>query len=210
MTTSAEPRVHLTDAAAEKLSEIIEQHPNPVAGLRLEITGRQEGRFHHLLSLVEDGAQKDGDLPVEADGIRVYLDPRSLSYLDGVEIDFYQDAEGRQGLEFTNPNPIWRDPREFQLQDLFDHHITPQIGGHGGRISLIGVEGRRAYVEFGGGCVGCGMLNATLKNGVEAAVLGQVPDIDELIDITDHAQGTNPYYRPESPGHGHAHGGHQH
>lgn len=203
---AAEPSVRFTEAAAEKLSEIIENHANPVAGLRLQISTRREGQIFHLLSLVEDGAQKEADVPVEASGIRVYLEPRDASYLDGVEIDFYSDEEGNQGLRFNNPNPVWRDPRELELQSLFDELINPQIGGHGGTVNLIGVQGRKAYVEFGGGCVGCGMLNTTLKNGVESVVIGRVADIDEIVDITDHASGTNPYYRAPEGGHGHAHG----
>lgn len=194
--TASEPRVVLTDPAAEKLSDIIEHHANPVAGLRLQISGRKDGNFQHLLSLVEDGAEQEGDLAVEAGGIRVYVEARDVSYLDGVEIDYFDDGAGNQGLEFHNPNPLWRDPREFALQDLFDSQINPQIAAHGGMISLIGVQGRTAFVEFGGGCVGCGMLSVTLKQGVEVAVKDQIPEIDEIVDITDHNSGENPYYQP--------------
>ena len=56
---TAEPQVSLTDSAVEKLSDIIEHHANPVAGLRLQISGRKDGRFQHLLSLVEDGAEQE-------------------------------------------------------------------------------------------------------------------------------------------------------
>ena len=135
-------------------------------------------------------------MPVEAGGIRVYVESRDASYLNDLEIDFFDDGEGNQGLEFRNPNPLWRDPREFQLQDLFDQQINPQIASHGGMISLISVQGRTAYVEFGGGCVGCGMLDVTLKQGVEVAVKDQIPEIDDIVDITDHNQGENPYYKP--------------
>ena len=193
----ASPRIVFTEAAAEKLSEIIENHANPVAGLRLQINGRKDGSFQHLLSLVEDGAEVADDTVVESEGIRVFLQTRDERYLDGVEIHFYDEGDDNQGLEFRNPNPLWSDPREFAIEELFNTSINPQIASHGGVISLIAVEGRTAYVEFGGGCVGCGMLNVTLKQGVEVAVKEQVPDIDEIVDTTDHASGTNPYYKPE-------------
>lgn len=204
-TTTAEPRVTFTEPAAEKLSDIIGNHPNPVAGLKLQISSRREGRFQHLLSLVEDGAQRDEDIAVESSGIRVFVEARDADYLDGLEIGFYDDGDGNQGLEFKNPNPIWRDPREFQLQELFDTQINPQIAGHGGGISLIGVRDATAYVQFGGGCVGCGMLSVTLKQGVETAVRETVQGIEEIVDITDHQSGKNPYYQPapEHGGHGH-------
>jgi Fe/S biogenesis protein NfuA len=203
-TSVAEPHVRFTEAAHAKLTEIMAAHPNPVAGLRLQIVGRQGGQFHHLLSLVEEGAQAEGDLKVDADGIAVFTDVRSAPYVDRIEIHYFEDADQR-GLEFHNPNALWSDPREYQIQDLFDRYINPQIGSHGGRIELVGVVGRTAYVEFVGGCVGCGMINVTLRQGVEVAVKEHVSDIDEIVDATDHNSGTNPYYRPQPHGHAHAH-----
>lgn len=193
--STIEPQIRFTDEAYEKLSEIISEHANPVAGLRLQITGREDGQFHHLLSLVEDGAQAEGDLKIEAGDICVFTDARSAPYLHNVEVHYFDDGEER-GLEFRNPNPLWSDPREFQIQDLFDQAINPQIAAHGGRIELIAVEGRSAYVQFSGGCVGCGMIDVTLKQGVEVAVKENIPDIDEIIDATDHNSGANPYYQP--------------
>lgn len=191
------PRLRYTDEAHAKLTEVIDNHANPVAGLRLTIQGREGGKIQHLLSLVEEGAQVEDDLVIEDEaGNRTFVSSRDAPYLDNVEVHFFDDGAGNAGLEFRNPNPIWTDPREFAIQALFDEHINPQIAAHGGVISLLGVEDRTAYVEFGGGCVGCGMLNVTLKQGVEVAVKDNVPDIDEIVDITDHASGTNPYYQP--------------
>ena len=200
------PSIQFTSDAFSKLSEVIGNHPNPVAGLRLEIASRSDGQFRHLLSLVEEGAQLESDVRVAtSDGIDVFIPRPDARYVDGLEVHFFDDGDGNQGLEFRNPNPIWADPREFAIQDLFDSHLNPQIAGHGGQVKLLGVEGRTAYVEFLGGCQGCGMASATLKHGVEATLREHVPDIDEVTDVTDHASGTNPYYRP-SAGHGHGHG----
>jgi len=201
------PAIRFTEEAFSKLSEVMDNHPNPVAGLRLEIAERSEGQFRHLLSLVEEGAELEADTEVDTpDGITVFIPTADARYLEGMEIHFFDDGAGSQGLEFRNPNPIWSDPREFAIQELFERHLNPQIGGHGGTVRLHGVEGRTAYVEFGGGCVGCGMAAATLKQGVEAAIRQQVPDIEEVADVTDHASGTNPYYRPAPGGGGHGHG----
>ncbi|MCH8214425.1 MAG: hypothetical protein IIC54_10210, partial [Proteobacteria bacterium] len=52
--TAAEaPEVKLTEAAREKLTDVIEGHGTPVSGLRLQILGRAQGVFNHVLSLVE-------------------------------------------------------------------------------------------------------------------------------------------------------------
>jgi Fe/S biogenesis protein NfuA len=193
----AQPEVHFSTEAAEKLSEVIDAHPNPVAGLRLQIVGRAEGQFQHILSLVEDGAQVEDDLVVETpEGIRVYLERRNAQYLQGVGIHYDNKGPDRSGLEFTNPNPLWMSDVEELVQRIFDEQINPAIAAHGGMVNLLGVEGDTAYVQFGGGCVGCGMVNVTLQQGVEVAVREQVPEIQHIVDATDHASGTNPYYQP--------------
>lgn len=211
---TATPSIKFTEDAHAKLSEVISNHTNPVAGLRLEIADRAGGQFRHLLSMVEEGAELENDVRVEtSSGIAVFVPPQDARYLDSVEVHFFDDGEGNQGLEFRNPNPIWSDPREFAIQGLFDEHLNPQIASHGGQVKLHGVVGRTAYVEFAGGCQGCGMAAATLKNGVESTVLQHVPDVEAITDVTDHASGTNPYYKPAPAGghgHGHGHGGHAH
>ncbi|HZQ38484.1 MAG TPA: NifU family protein, partial [Dehalococcoidia bacterium] len=100
------------------------------------------------------------------------------------------------GLEFINPNPLWLDERAQRIQDLFDESINPSIAAHGGSVTLLGVEDDAAYVELGGGCVGCGMADVTLKQGIAVAVKEAVPEIREVVDSTDHASGTNPYFKP--------------
>ncbi|MEX2373797.1 MAG: iron-sulfur cluster biosynthesis family protein, partial [Dehalococcoidia bacterium] len=146
------PTIKFTEEAYTKLSEVIDNHANPVAGLRLEIAERSQGQFRHLLSLVEEGAQLETDVEVPTvDGIAVYVPAADTRYLEGLEIHFFDDGAGNQGLEFRNPNPIWADPREFVIQDLLDQHLNPQIASHGGAVKLHGVVGRTAYVEFAGG-----------------------------------------------------------
>jgi Fe/S biogenesis protein NfuA len=65
---------------------------------------------------------------------------------------------------------------------------------HGGSAELVAVEDTTAYVRLGGGCVGCGMATVTLSQGIEVAIKEAVPEILSVVDVTDHASGTNPYY----------------
>ena len=55
-------------------------------------------------------------------------------------------------------------------------------------------DDNKAIIAFGGGCQGCGMADVTLKQGVEVMIKDKVPAITEVIDVTDHAAGTNPFY----------------
>ena len=194
------PCIQITPAAVEKLREVIAAYPEPAVGLRLKINGRSAGTFEHGLTIVEETAVPADDPIVETDGLRVYVEAANVENLDGVTIDFADKGPNVSGLEFTNPNPPWRDPIAQRIQQLFDDYVNPGVAGHGGHVTLIEVKDGRAYVEMGGGCQGCGMASVTLKQGIEVAVREAVPEIQEVIDVTDHAEGSNPYYQPAKDG----------
>jgi Fe-S cluster biogenesis protein NfuA len=85
------------------------------------------------------------------------------------------------------------------VQKLIDEAVAPAVAGHGGSVTLLDVRGNNVYLEFGGGCQGCGMSHVTLKYGVERLIREHVPEVGEILDTTDHAGGKNPYYEP-APG----------
>ena len=82
------------------------------------------------------------------------------------------------------------------IRQLLEERINPSIASHGGRISLVDVMGEKAFVRLEGGCQGCGMADVTLKQGVATEIKALVPEITEVLDVTDHAGGENPYYQP--------------
>jgi Fe/S biogenesis protein NfuA len=77
---------------------------------------------------------------------------------------------------------------------VLDHEVNPSIASHGGHAELAAIEGATAYLRLGGGCQGCGMATVTLSQGIEVAITRAVPEIDRVVDVTDHASGTNPYF----------------
>jgi len=85
---------------------------------------------------------------------------------------------------------------KVKIQEIFDTHINPAVATHGGFVRLIDVKESRVFLEMGGGCQGCGMANVTLRQGIESAILDQLPQVADILDVTDHASGTNPYYAP--------------
>lgn len=85
-----------------------------------------------------------------------------------------------------------------KVQEIFDTHINPAVAAHGGYVRLIDVKESRVFLEMGGGCQGCGMANVTLRQGIETAILDQLPQVADILDVTDHASGTNPYYAPST------------
>jgi Fe-S cluster biogenesis protein NfuA len=86
-----------------------------------------------------------------------------------------------------------------KVQQFLDENVNPAVASHGGYISLIDVQGRNLYIQMGGGCQGCGMANVTLREGVEASLRQNFPEIGEILDITDHSSGENPYYSSHYP-----------
>lgn len=113
-------------------------------------------------------------------------------YVPEIEaVQDYRDAIAKPGLE----TPIGR-----AVRDILETRINPAVASHGGYISLIDVQDKRVFLRLEGGCQGCGMASVTLKQGVEAEIRRAVPEVEEILDITDHASGTNPYFQPGKGG----------
>jgi Fe/S biogenesis protein NfuA len=83
-----------------------------------------------------------------------------------------------------------------KVQELIENMINPAVAGHGGWVELIDVQDKRVYLQMGGGCQGCGAADVTLKSGIERLLREEIPEIEEVLDTTDHASGSNPYYTP--------------
>ena len=98
------------------------------------------------------------------------------------------------GFAFDNPNPMWVDELSKKVAEIINSEVNPAVASNGGVVELVGVDENKAIIAFGGGCQGCGMADVTLKQGVEVMIKEKVPEIIEVIDSTDHAAGTNPFY----------------
>jgi len=81
-----------------------------------------------------------------------------------------------------------------RVADLFARQVNPMVAGHGGRVELIDVQDAVVMVRMAGGCQGCGMADVTLRQGIEAMLHQEVPEVKGIVDITDHAAGSNPYF----------------
>lgn len=88
------------------------------------------------------------------------------------------------------------DDLKTKVQELLDGGINPAVAGHGGYIELLDVKENTAYIRMSGGCQGCGMADVTLKAGIERMIFEEIPEITQVLDVTDHAAGSNPYYSP--------------
>jgi Fe/S biogenesis protein NfuA len=172
----------------------------------VEVIGHQGGEWAYSIALkpldtaaVEDSVQQEGELAI-------VVPAADVEKLDGAVIDWSDDLM-RGGLIVDNPNKPSpavgaRPPADLagpvpqRVVQVIEQQINPAIAMHGGSAELVAVEDETAYVRLGGGCVGCGMATVTLTQGIEVAILEAVPEVTQVVDVTDHASGTNPYYEP--------------
>jgi len=131
----------------------------------------------------------------------------SIPNMKGAVLDVNSDG-GETGMVIVNPNqpPTMGSPAMAgppvdlsgdvaqRVLQVLEAQINPSIAAHGGRADLVAVEDDAAYLRLSGGCAGCGMAAVTLSQGIEVALRDSVPEITRVIDVTDHASGTNPYY----------------
>jgi Fe/S biogenesis protein NfuA len=130
---------------------------------------------------------------IEGDGFQAFIDAGSASLLERAVLDVSADG---QGFKVDNPNPVWNDPKGPQVLAVIEQVINPGLAMHGGRINLVDVRDGVVYVSFGGGCQGCGMVNMTLSEGVRKLLEEAIPDIQDIVDVTQHSLGTNPFFSP--------------
>ncbi|GIX46673.1 MAG: Fe/S biogenesis protein NfuA [Candidatus Tectimicrobiota bacterium] len=185
----------ITEAARNKIRAVMEAQGRQGSGLRVSITGRTSAGFRYYLGLVEPGQEAADDVIIDSEGLKVHIDPQSAPNLQGATIDYIESVQG-SGFKIDNPNPVWTDPKAMKVQELLDTRINPSVAAHGGYVELLDVKDDVVYVRLGGGCQGCGMVNVTLRQGIEALIRQEMPEIREVVDTTDHAAGTNPYYQP--------------
>ena len=197
--------LNVTDAAVEKAVLVRARETEPDRfGLWVEVTGVEGGEYAYDLSLqpLEDAP---ADAHVQDLGrITLVVPAASVELLRGATLDRQGDlATG--GLVIQNrtpPSPAVGLPPTADLSgdvaqrlvQVLNEQINPAIAAHGGSAELVAVEADTAYLRLGGGCVGCGMVSVTLRQGIEVALRDAVPAITRVIDVTDHASGTNPYY----------------
>ncbi len=207
--TDASPILQVTDEAAEVvLGALADESDGAGLGLRVAISGTEMSpsmifEFGYDLSLHEIDDLDGGDAVYEVAGLTVIVPGDSVQNLTGATLDVPSNPL-QGGLVIRNPNrPDMADRIDLsesdsvaeRLQSLLNNHVNPSLAAHGGYVELVRVEESKAYLLMGGGCQGCTMSAATLHQGVAAIISQHVPEILDVIDVTDHAAGENPFYQ---------------
>jgi Fe/S biogenesis protein NfuA len=198
----------ITEKAREKVMGFRAGVPDGESqAMWVEVTGTQAGEWTYSISLKPLAGAGPDDSVQDAGELSVVVPAADVERVRGATVDWSDDLM-RGGLVVVNPNKPdpaspaigGRPPADLsgpvpqRVMQVIEGQINPAIAAHGGSAELVAVEDDTAYVRLGGGCVGCGMATVTLGQGIEVAILEAVPEVNQVIDVTDHAQGENPYY----------------
>lgn len=174
-------------------------------GLVVGISGVEDDRFTYEMSFMRiDRAGPDDH--VATDGpLAIICSAGDVDNLRGATLGMSRNLL-QPGLTIDNPNspsptisaegtaPDLTGTVADQVVSVVERVINPAIASHGGFVEVVAVEERVAYVRLGGGCQGCGMAPVTLSQGIEATITELVAEVAKVVDVTDHAEGDNPYY----------------
>lgn len=200
MTLTDTELVRFSDKAREMVLTFIgEEEESQDYYVRVAVESPSPLDPRYSIALVEPEEVGDRDRVFDAGGFRVAVDPESAELLEGAHVEWVETLN-ETGFKVENPNlkPIGSEPLEGPLAErvrtVIDSEINPAVASHGGEIGLVEVRDAVAYIRMSGGCQGCGMARVTLKQGVERMLREAVPEIQGIVDVTDHSAGSNPYY----------------
>lgn len=171
--------------------------------LSIEVTGFRGPQFSYELAFVPLEDKADNWVVERHDDLAVIFPKADTGKLDGAALELTE-----QGLAMNNPNspaPPTIDapagdlsgPLVDRVQQVIKEQVNPAIAAHGGGAELVSVDGTIAYLRLFGGCQGCGLAQVTLKQGIERILLESIPELTQVVDVTDHASGDNPYYESQ-------------
>lgn len=192
----------MTDEALETVVGLRSEEED-AAGLALwlEVSGTSGSEYAYDLYFQAVADAGPDDVVEHFDGLPVVVPEGSAARLRGALLDV-RDGE----MVLVNPNrpeaPPSAAPPDADLSTpvaqavlaVLDNDVNPAIAAHGGMAQLVAVEDGTAYLRLAGGCQGCGMASVTLTQGIQVAIQDAVPEIHSVVDVTDHASGTNPYF----------------
>ena len=198
--------IQITPAARGKIDVLVgaEVVRDPALRIELDRSAPSPLARSYAISLVEREDRAKTEIAVNVDGIRVFLNLDTSNLLSGAIVD-WADENGSSGFRVLDPRSQAREaprpgsttfsnPVAERVQQVIDEQINPRIAAHGGAVEMVDLSDDVLYIRMNGGCQGCAASAATLRMGVEREVKAAVPEIHEIVDVTDHASGANPYY----------------
>ncbi|HEV7123255.1 MAG TPA: NfuA family Fe-S biogenesis protein [Rhodanobacter sp.] len=191
--------IDISERAQQHFLRLLDQQDVDGLGIRLRVTSPGTPAANCELEFCEPDDLAGGEWTIECIGFEFHIDGDSAGWLDQASIDFEPNATGGQ-LNIRAPKIKGEVPGADagmieRVRFVLESEINPKLAAHGGRATLLEIDAEGAVVlQFGGGCHGCGMVDVTLKQGVEKTLRERVPEVTAVRDATDHTGGEKPYY----------------
>ena len=192
--------IKITKSAEEYLSQLIQDKNETDLSIRIFIADPGTPKAETCLAYCKPDEAMPDDMILNLDLITVNLEKRSIPFLKDAEVNFDNDTFGGQlTIKAPNarlPNISADSPVEDRINYVIYNEINPMLESHGGEVSLVEFNNENeAVLQFGGGCQGCGMVDVTLKDGIEKTLIEQIPEVKAVKDLTDHSIDDNAYYK---------------
>ena len=192
--------IKITKSAEEYLSQLIHDKNETDLSIRIFIADPGTPKAETCLAYCKPDEAMPDDIILNLDLITVNLEKRSIPFLKDAEVNFDNDTFGGQlTIKAPNarlPNISPDSPVEDRINYVIYNEINPMLESHGGEVSLVEFNNKNeAVLQFGGGCQGCGMVDITLKDGIEKTLIEQIPEVKSVKDLTDHSIDDNAYYK---------------
>ncbi len=199
--------IDITPAARERIQALVDGGvvQDPALRITLDAASKSPLSREYDISLVEREDRHKTEIAINVDGIRVFLNLDTSNLLSGATVEWVEESGGfrvsdprakaaREAAERPRSELTISGPLADRVQRVIDDVINPGIASHGGFVELVDVSEETLYLRMGGGCQGCAASAATLRQGIERMVRQEVPEIENIVDVTDHNAGANPYY----------------
>jgi len=191
------PNITITESAQKSLADLLVKQDCEGIAIRMFVSDPGTPKAETCIAYCRPGEEEEDDVVMELDGFKARFGNRSLPFLEEAKVDYSDDKFGGQ-LTIRAPNsrmPQVNDgsPVEDKINYVLHNDVNPGLASHGGVISLEEVVDDVAILRFGGGCQGCGMVDVTLKEGVEKTILEKIPELKGIRDVTDHTDRSQSY-----------------
>ena len=192
--------INITKSAEEYLAKLIQDKNETDLSIRIFISDPGTPKAETCLAYCKPNEAMPDDMILNLDLISVNIEKRSIPFLKDCEVNFDNDTFGGQlTIKAPNarlPNICPDSPVEDRINYVIYNEINPMLESHGGEVSLVEFNDENiAVLQFGGGCQGCGMVDVTLKDGIEKTLIDQIPEVKAVKDLTDHSINDNAYYK---------------
>ena len=192
-------QIEITSSAQSYLAGLLAKQNCEGIAIRLFVADPGTPKAETCIAYCRPGEEQPDDQIMELEGLRAHVEKRSLPFLEDAKVDY---AEDRMGGQLTILAPNSRMPRigdDSPLEDKINYvlynEINPGLAAHGGQVSLEDIVDNVAVLQFGGGCQGCGMVDVTLKEGVEKTLMSRIPELVGVRDVTDHTDTSHAFYK---------------